>query len=356
MVLRARIGRCLMVVAGVAAAWSVASSLSQADEKPPAQKAPDAAAPREAAASDTDAGQAAVDKPDPIGYRDLVTPFLQKHCVRCHGPDKQHGEFRVDRQLPNTFLDASAKEKWGEVVNVLNSHEMPPEKEPQPAAKETAAVVDWITAQIARAELVRRDQQIVLRRLNRDEYRNTIRDLTGVDFDTSGFPQDPPAGGFDNIGAALTLSPLHTELYLDAARKILDRALVEGDRPPSIRWRFEPESGDSDSNRVNYDGQRAIVNGGRNPVRDGFKVLHHESWDKNLNARDFRLKHEGDYILRIRAAGRVPKREEVVESARKKLTERMERENEKNPSREKWHREQLNNDLKHFQTDRMYDY
>ena len=307
-------------------------------------------------AAEADGGAVNGAAPDEEGYRERVTPFLRKHCLRCHGPEKPQGEFRVDKQLPNAFLDASAKEKWGEVVNVLNSHEMPPEKEPQPAASETAAVVDWITAQIARAELVRRDRQIVLRRLNRDEYRNTLRELTGVDFDTSGFPQDPPASGFDNIGAALTLSPLHTELYLDAARKILDRALVEGEQPPTIRWRFEPESGDSDSNRVNYDGQRAIVNGGRNPVRDGFKILHHESWDKNLNARDFRLKSEGDYVVRIRAGGRVPKRDEVVESARKKLTERMDRENEKNPSREKWHREQLNNDLQHFQTDRMYDY
>lgn len=62
------------------------------------------------------------------------------------------------------------------------------------------------------------------------------------------------------------MSPLLTELYLDAARKILDRALVEGDQPPMIQWRFE-------------------INGGNNSVKDGFKVLHHDSWDKHLNAR-----------------------------------------------------------------------
>ena len=59
---------------------------------------------------------------------------------------------------------------------------------------------------------------MVLRRLNRAEYANTIRDLLGVDFDPEAFPEDPPAGGFDNNGSALTRSPLHLELYYDASR------------------------------------------------------------------------------------------------------------------------------------------
>jgi hypothetical protein len=295
-------------------------------------------------------------KPDVAGYHDVITPFLKTHCLKCHGPDKKEGQLRVDQQLKNEFLDPTSKEKWGEVINVLNSHEMPPEGEPQPKPEEVARVVDWITEQMTQAELIRRDGVIVLRRLNRDEYRNTIRDLIGVDFDISGFPQDPPSGGFDNNGKALTLSPLHTELYLEAARKILDRALVEGDRPPAIKWRFEPETGDSDSNRVKYDGNNAIVNGGRNPVKDGFKVLHHDSWDKHLNARDFKVKHEGEFIVRIRAAGRVPTREDVVEAARGKLAERRDKQTKENPKGEKYHVAQFETDLKHFETDRMYDY
>ncbi|MFO0869618.1 MAG: DUF1592 domain-containing protein [Pirellulales bacterium] len=294
--------------------------------------------------------------PDDAGFRQRVVPFLKTHCLRCHGKEKQEGEFRVDRQLKTDFLDPLQQEKWREVVNVLNSHEMPPEKEPQPAAAEVAEVVDWVTQQMTLAERVRRDRVVVLRRLNRDEYRSTIRDLLGVDVDVSGFPQDPPAGGFDNNGRALTVSPLHTELYLEAARRILDRALVEGEQPPSLRWRFEPESGDSDSNRVRYGRNNAIVNGGRNPVRDGFKVLHHESWDKHLNARDFRVEHPGEYIVRIRAAGRIPSRDEVVESARRALAHRRDEQIAKNPAGKKWHDEQFERDLQHFARDRMYDY
>ncbi|NQV24251.1 MAG: DUF1592 domain-containing protein [Rhodopirellula sp.] len=293
---------------------------------------------------------------DEAGFRQIVEPFFRQHCVRCHGATEAEGEFRVDTQLSTDFLDVVIKARWGEVVNVLNSHEMPPEDEPQPRQETVAQVVDWITQQMARAELHRRDSAIVLRRMNRAEYRNTIRDLIGIDFDPARFPQDPPTGGFDNNGKALTLSPLHLELYYQSAREILDRALVEGPQPAKLRWRFEPESGDSDSNRVTYDGQRLIVNGGKNRAEKGFRVMHHESWDRKLNARDFALPYEGEYIIRIRAGGRVPSRKDVVESARGFLNHRRDEQLQKNPAGKKWLDEQFERDLNHFRTDRMYDY
>jgi mono/diheme cytochrome c family protein len=294
--------------------------------------------------------------PDAEGFQKIVEPFFRQHCVRCHGSEEAAGEFRVDSQLSANFLDVVVKGRWGEVINVLNSHEMPPEDEPQPSQESVAEVVDWITQQMARAELHRRDSAIVLRRMNRSEYRNTIRDLVGVDFNPSRFPQDPPTGGFDNNGGALTLSPLHLELYYQAAREIFDLALVEGPQPARLRWRFEPESGDSDSNRVTYDGQRLIVNGGKNRAENGFRVMHHESWDRKLNARDFALPYEGEYIIRIRAGGRVPTRNEVVESARGFLNHRRDEQMQKNPAGKKWLDEQFERDLDHFRTDRMYDY
>ena len=54
---------------------------------------------------------AATASPDAAGFRTLVTPFLRTHCLRCHGPDKQGGEFRVDEHLPNDFRDRTAREK-----------------------------------------------------------------------------------------------------------------------------------------------------------------------------------------------------------------------------------------------------
>lgn len=295
---------------------------------------------------------------DAAGYSKTVAPFFKKYCGECHTGEKPEGDFSVDiGRLANDFGDIAARGKWREVVNVLNSHEMPPEKEIQPTSAEVAAVVDWVTQQAVQAELIKRERAVVLRRLNRNEYRNTIRDLIGVDFDTSGFPQDPPAGGFDNNGGALTLSPLHVEMYLQAAQQILDRALVEGERPPTIKWRFTPKVGDMDRTRMRIDkDNNPIVNGGNNLQEDAWVVVHHESWDKGVNARDFRVPVAGQYTIRVKAAGRVPTREQVVASAAKALATRRDEQDAKNPQGKKWTQQQFDRDLEHFQSDRMYDY
>lgn len=293
-----------------------------------------------------------------MGYEKTVRPFFKTYCSQCHQGDKAEGEFRIEAaQLPPAFEDPAIRARWREVVNVLNSHEMPPDKERQPAPPEVASVVDWITDQMVRAELQRRENEVVLRRLNRAEYRNTIRDLIGIDFDTSGFPQDPPAGGFDNNGSALTMSPLHIEMYLAAAQQILDRALVEGDQPPAVRWRFEPKAGPADRVRVRLDARNnPLVNGNNNQQEGAWVVVHHNSWDKSIGARDFRVPTAGSYAIRIHAAGRSPSRAQVVESAARFLKHRQEEQDQKNPKGMQWTQRQYETDLRHFESDRMYDY
>ncbi|MFM8892834.1 MAG: DUF1592 domain-containing protein, partial [Planctomycetia bacterium] len=291
------------------------------------------------------------------GYRATVAPFFRKHCGACHGVAKPEGGFSVARrELGIDFTLPAVRSKWREVVNVLNSHEMPPEDRPQPEPAETAAVVDWITRQAVAAELAARQHEVVIRRLNRAEYRNTIRDLVGVDFDTSGFPQDPPAGGFDNIGAALTMSPMQIEQYLAAAEQILDRALVEGPRPETVSWRFDPEPGSNDRNRVRLDARNnPIVKGGANRYEGDWVVVHREHWDQ-FNVRDFRMAVPGTYTIRARVAGRRPTREQVVESAAEILRERQAKQDAEKPDRAEWNRKQYEDDLGHFREDRMYDY
>jgi len=184
------------------------------------------------------------------GFSSVVKPFIQDHCVSCHGPDKQKGKLRLDT-LANDFGDPLTAAKWKEVVNSIGGHEMPPEDEPQPAAEDAAKFAGWLEAELARVEVAKRATRVVLRRMNRAEYNNTIRDLVGVDFQPADkFPEDPPAGGFDNIGLALTMSPMQMELYYAAARQILDRALVEGERPAVIKWRFEPEENTEGGDRL----------------------------------------------------------------------------------------------------------
>lgn len=289
-------------------------------------------------------------------YQSKIAPFLQKHCISCHGNQKQESDLRFDQKIPLRFDESQAKGWWSEIVNVLNSHEMPPESEVQPDPKQVAEIVDWIVEQLSNAERNRKDSSITLRRLNRTEYKNTLRDLLLVDVDISQFPIDPPADGFDNNGKALTVSPMLLELYIDTASRILQESIVTGAQPDSISWRFEPESGNDDSNRVRYGPNNAIVNGGNNPVERGMKVLHHASWDKNLNARDFVLPSAGYYLLRVRAGSKIPDRKEVVASAERILADRRDKQIAENPKGEKWHREQYEADFKHFESDRIYDY
>ncbi|XZE22444.1 DUF1592 domain-containing protein [Pirellulaceae bacterium SH449] len=282
--------------------------------------------------------------------------FFKDYCFECHNQEHAEGEFRIEEELLRDFQSTQARSKWREIINVLNSHEMPPADAKQPRASDVAAVVDWATNQIVQQERELRENAVVMRRLNRIEYQNTIRELTGIDYDISHFPLDPSASGFDNVGSALSLSPMQIEMYLEAAETVLDEALDLSEQPEPIRWRFEIDSGDSDANRVRIGGNNAIVNGGNNPVINGFKMIHHDSWDKKLNVRDFVVKDPGYYIIRFRAASRIPDREEVVRSATTILDDRRQKQDRENPKGKRWHDEQFEKDLEHFQNDRMYDY
>jgi hypothetical protein len=297
-------------------------------------------------------------QPPSPDFGEVVTPFVRDHCVRCHGPEKQKGRLRLD-DLPNDFKDPAVVAKWTEVVNAVNAHEMPPEDEPQPPAAAAGAVASWLETALANGEIARRSAHVVLRRLNRAEYNNTIRDLVGVDFKPAEkFPEDPPAGGFDNIGQALTISPMQVELYYAAARQILDRALVEGTRPPVTKWRFQPEEDvqGSDRTRVAHDGQKILMNKGENRVENGFTIIHHEAWNTNVTVRDFAVPTAGDYIVRFRAAGRIPARAEVMASVRALQLEERDRFAVKDPKQKEAHQRRYEDQLQHFAKARTYQY
>jgi mono/diheme cytochrome c family protein len=167
-------------------------------------------------------------------FRDHVRPVLRKYCIDCHNADDSAAGIAFDR-----FNDAAAalaeSDVWFRALDALETRIMPPDDARRPGADEIARVVEWIEGDYFLARQHGRGGPVkaVLRRLNREEYNNTIRDLVGVDFHPADdFPQDEMGFGYDNIGAALTVSPSHVEKYLDAAERVLETAMVLPDAAP----------------------------------------------------------------------------------------------------------------------------
>lgn len=168
-----------------------------------------------------------------------VVPYVNKHCVQCHGPKKKNASLAL-----HIYTDEKAilkdRKRWIEVIRMLSSGEMPPEKQPRPDLNDTEKFLKVIHDIFTEADLKGPldPGRLTMRRLNRAEYNNTIRDLVGVDFKPADdFPADDVGHGFDNIGDVLTISPVLMERYLAAAEAITQRAIVVGDPPAAPKRR-----------------------------------------------------------------------------------------------------------------------
>ncbi len=188
------------------------------------------------------AGVASSIAAQPDFQRDVL-PALKKHCFKCHGSEKQKSDLRLDDLSTDLLNDRPAAETWHDVLNTLNRGEMPPEDESQFSDKERRAVIGWLTREIDRVVEAQRKagSGVVLRRLNRVEYNNTMRDLLGIDDDYArDLPPDSASkDGFRNNGAALRISDMQLEYYLKAAREALAKVIVTGPAPKVHHGKFE---------------------------------------------------------------------------------------------------------------------
>lgn len=177
---------------------------------------------------------------DEIKVSPALRPVLLTFCQDCHGPSDQQGGFRVD-ELSASLSDPGHFADWLAVYRKLESGEMPPKGEPRPKPAQMKEVLAALRSGLLTADRARqkREGRTVLRRLNRYEYENTIRDLLAIDVDLKELlPEDTAAHGFDNIGEALNVSSVLLERYLEAADKALDAAIVTGPRPESQKGRY----------------------------------------------------------------------------------------------------------------------
>jgi len=176
-------------------------------------------------------------KPD----ADPVRPFFAQHCQVCHEGTKPKGNFRLE-SLSHDFDDEANRERWLTVLEQVKEGTMPPAEKPRPAAKDVETLAGWISERTAAAEAARGAAvgRVVLRRLNRAEYENTVRDLLAVDVDLKDLlPVDTSTTGFDNSAEALHVSSYLMDAYLEAADRVLNAAIAGGPRSTTINKRFD---------------------------------------------------------------------------------------------------------------------
>jgi mono/diheme cytochrome c family protein len=235
-----------------------------------------------AAGDDTAKGQ------DHDSFRVEVAPFLNRYCIDCHGGKKPKGGLDL-----GAFDDeedvAKASKTWEKVLDLVEAGDMPPPDRPQPTELEAERVARWITQRLSKSDCSTGTidpGRVTLRRLNRSEYNNTIRDLVGIDFKPADdFPSDDVGYGFDNIGDVLSLPPLLMEKYLAAAEAIADRAFITDVRLDIPTRRREAEALTDKSGGVVVGGTvRALYTNG----------------EITLRPENFR---DADYLVRVRAYG-----------------------------------------------------
>jgi hypothetical protein len=166
-------------------------------------------------------------------YQDAVLPILEKHCYECHGDGYDKGKVAFDSL--ETDAQILKPDLWVRVLLNTRAGLMPADNKPRLSPAEQQILERWIKYDVFHIDPANPDPgRVTLRRLNRVEYRNTVRDLLGVDYNTEHeFPPDDSGFGFDNIGDALTLSPMLMEKYVSAAQAVIGQAVPTAARQPA---------------------------------------------------------------------------------------------------------------------------
>jgi len=212
-------------------------------------------------------------------FENHVLPTLKKYCFDCHSGDSREGGVSFDLESKAELLKDKAL--WFKVLRNMRADMMPPRDSDKPSKESKRIVEDWVHSEVFGVNAEDPSPGVAsIRRLNRREYRNTIRDLVGVEFNAEVvFPPDDTGFGFDNVSEAMSLSPILIEKYLQSAKSITEEAIPKVTWiMPSMKWKgkeFVSEDNSKNGMDMRHDRPQTI-------------------------RRGFEIKHAGEYRLSVR--------------------------------------------------------
>ncbi|PHS10443.1 MAG: hypothetical protein COA78_11295 [Blastopirellula sp.] len=235
-----------------------------------------------------------------------VQSFITKYCADCHSGAEPEAERSLDQFVYDTKNEDELTE-LEDVLNALNLGDMPPKEDDvkQPTSAETKQVIDTLAAYLLKAQESSRFGSTVIRRLNRHEYINTMRDLLGVhteSFDPTGeFPEDAIDDGFNNIGASLILSDYQLQRYLESAEAFLEEAIYFNEEQPKKQtWHIPAAELSSEREytraKVSW---RLNVNNEYVEIGHGKPIESHPTYSRRFAARG--VPEDGYYTIRVKA-------------------------------------------------------
>ena len=225
-------------------------------------------------------------------FAETVRPIFAQFCIGCHNDKKVSAGLSLE-PFKSTADAHKARDLWETLKDLVATKKMPPKGKPQPSDDQRRAIVAWIDTVAIKVDcgLARDPGRPTIRRLNRNEYNNTIRDLIGIDFKPAdNFPSDDVGYGFDNIGDVLSMPPILLEKYLTAAETILDKAIQIPKPIAVVKDSFRPQNVRSTLGPLSKQNNRIFLN------QNGAAIV---SYD---------FVHEGEYIFRAHAMATMPAR------------------------------------------------
>lgn len=209
----------------------------------------------------------------PLTFANDIRPLLEQYCWDCHGDGMDKGGLSLDAYTTEADLVA-ARKKWEGILFNIDNWLMPPVDKEQPTVEERKRLVRWIDDTVFPVDPANPDPgRVTIRRLNRAEYNNTMRDLLGVDErPADAFPDDDSGYGFDNIGDVLAMPPVLVERYLAAADAVVGVAVPDRQRPPSTAVVPAERLREQGTGRRGRDGVLALASEGAAVTRHRFAM------------------------------------------------------------------------------------